>query len=319
MKKTLLSVAFSTLLSASAYAAPIYFDVGFDGGTPDGNSVTEAITQLGFTGTLATSFYYGDPTAAGVKVVDTNIVSVMNANGFTAGPQTSLASTPIDRGPALTPGESSYPAAPGQVNIDSLNSSGSPTDLEGFVSGVGFPGYISGLTWGLTYEYEILGETTGTGVNYNDGYFNIFYENGVSREQVLRINITDSALTVANLNLFGFVSFDFDGNGTDDAAGNPFIQGLFNDATTGMSFYDLWLVDPNANRISFVLDTNVDPPVPTPQQLWASTGINGETVYIRQTTLDGSASFNVPEPFSLALVGAGLLGLGLTRRSKKYA
>ncbi|MFN2349120.1 MAG: PEP-CTERM sorting domain-containing protein, partial [Thioalkalivibrio sp.] len=182
-----------------------------------------------------------------------------------------------------------------------------------------FTAGCSGTTWGLTYDYVIEGATTATGVQFDSGFFDVFYENGTDRIQVLRLNVTGSDLEAANLDIFGNITYDFNGDGTDDAAGNPFVQNFFVDFESGMTFYELWetgFAVGDLMSVRWILDTNINPPLPTANQL-VEYDFDGGTSLIRQTTLDGSVAFQVPEPWTLGLFGAGLLALGFAARRRR--
>ncbi|MFM8899947.1 MAG: PEP-CTERM sorting domain-containing protein [Burkholderiales bacterium] len=300
MKKTLVSLA-AVAFSATAVAGNFTIDNGIDFQFPaNGSTSTSLIGGLGFTGTLATSIYLGNPAVIGTQVVDTNQASVMNFYGFAPGAKLALDATPLNF---------AYPSNPGGLNINALNNVPAVTDTNGFVSGEGFPDYGQFGSWGLTYDYTIFGVTTATGVNFTSGFFNVYYQSGDANDgqQVLRLNLTGSNTQQANLTLSGNMSFDFDGNGTDDS--NAFSQAFWASAN-GVSFYNSWLAAPG--NLTWEINTNVNPPLPTVSQLWASTS----GALFRQTELNGSISLNVPEPGSLALFGLALAGMGFAQRRR---
>lgn len=298
-------------LAVSASAANFFLDRGVDwGGDADGDSLTGDIAQLGYTGTLATSFYFG-PVAPGTVVIDTNIGM---AGVFASGSYTALdtvTSVSLSNTPTF-----------GQKNINNLNPlTTGVDDTEGYG-----PGVASGYQF--FYEYVIVGaiNAAGTAVDFTSGFFNLFMvDNGAfgspilgGARQVLKINVTGSALQLANQNIFGEVDYSW----CDPVPGcSTEVQNLFNDSASGQSFFDIWSASVPPPVISFVLDTNVDPPIPTASQLVffadcsAVSGVEGGCA-VRQTTLDGSASFAVPEPATLALAGLGLLGMGVVNRRK---
>lgn len=130
--------------------------------------------------------------------------------------------------------------------------------------------------------------------SYTSGTISIFL-NGNPADEILSLGVTGSTGTVGNLLIFANVlSVDpsiFRFNGVDDWFLSPVVIGA---------------------RIDTNLDAEVVP---------VSAGVDesGRPLFARTATLDGSASFAVPEPGILALLGFGLVGIGAVRRMKKSA
>jgi PEP-CTERM motif len=295
MKKLSVALCAAAMLGLSLSAANATpFTITTDDGS--GSLTTSAINSLVITKSLATLMYFGNPQVAGTRVVNTNDSTVLQAEGFTPGPQTALSGAPLN---------AVFPSAPGDMNVDSLDfASGTPAVSNGFAG--------SGGTWGITYSYLLEGKSLGgdgSGVKYTDGYIDLFYQNGIDPDiMVLRLDVDGSS---ANGNtLFG--KLDFSGVDTNNLW---FAETFFSVAAPGgLVFFD----DPAA--VTWQLAFDGSPTAPTEDDLFeGAVSGSGDGALFRQILQSGKLSYDVPEPGSLALAGLVLTGLLATGRSRKAA
>jgi len=159
--------------------------------------------------------------------------------------------------------------------------------------------------------------------------------NGPATPFAAFLDVSAASISGANTAIIGPITFitqrfagTFSINAQADGGGTNFLAGSFSDgaftaegavqmvvAAPDVSFTSdviLALDEPNALGFTF---TNVAPPV----SLFACTNTNvgcdtGQTIASFTAAVALNAAAAVPEPMTLALLGASLLGLGLTRR-----
>ena len=296
MKKTLLALALGVAASAPAFAANMYinlpnnlYDSVYGPGISAGDADTRTgnFNEFGFSQLLATSVYdLSDGSVLG-SFYDTNKATELTQLGI---PTSGLA---LD---GLTNVTLKIPEA-AQIDLDALSPLVPPlgTDSEGFLA-----------TWGLNISYHFDGILGVGGPVYTGGTFDIWFDDKINNANdriVLKGSLLGSDLQAANLNLFFDISFAEQGF-------------LFIERSPG-NFIDAFDLTSVVDK-EFVLDTNVNPPIPTLNQLLPVNdgNNNGRPSAVRQTTLDGSITAEIPEPGTIALLGLGLFGLGMARRRR---
>lgn len=194
--------------------------------------------------------------------------------------------------------------------LDTNNVTGfTPNEVFGANSNNGY-----GTTWLMSFSMTNLGGVvngvTDGGVplfSYGPGLLELFVTfDGSTLINFMDVNITGGASTGLGIEMVGVADFT-----NVDGSYNNLIHSGEADCAGSTGFFDIWTNCGEAMPISFFADFNTN--VTT-----SNFTDNGDGTFSVTSNHDGSATFSVPEPGTLALVGMSLLVMGgMARRSKK--
>lgn len=280
MNKTLLAASL-LLAMGSASADPFYIDTGFDASMTDSGQVCATCTSM--KGELL----------------------------FTYQSTTTILETPASNDDAIGAGDLIFTDGGLVVGplANNMVTGFTPNEVFGANSNNGY-----GSSWLLSFSTTglagVVTGVSGTGVplfTYGPGLLELYITfNGTTFINFMDIAITGGGATGVSTVLTGVADF---------TSVDPSYNNLIHSGTTSClgsdGFYDIWANCGIAMPITFAasFDTNIF----VSDFTW-----DGADTFTLTSDHDGSATFSVPEPGTLALVGLSLLAMGgMARRNKK--
>lgn len=290
MKKLLTASMVALSFAGTVSADPIFIDTGVD---------FSAGTTTGAMGSTTTTGWF-------------------DSLGFAYSSESTL--TDADGDGTLTVGDtivSNAGMSIGTTVDDILNTNADSLQLLGFDDKNGFwdaNGTPTAGQWGITFGFDkMVGVLTNTGFQYTSGTINLFAFDAkaiVDAHSIggLSADISSALMPLFNLNI---------ASGGDTGNSTVFTGNVinFNPAAT-TNFNIGYGTASKTFKQASILPGGLQFTTSNDTQGFFPTSFNGNSSLVVSGQHDGSVTFNVPEPASIAILGLSLLGFAGARRRK---